>query len=208
MQQIVKNRSGTLVKEAAYDDRGQYASWNLPGSFSEGSGCLPNLSWARLGRTWAAFGQLLDALGCVLGTFWKLHGRSGLPPGSRGCLQPRFWTSLVPPGWVLESSIGCFRHCFWPCLSRVATVSMYCMNCCVAQHDIVQHRASISHDMSWKTPFASFLNTLGRVWALMGGSGLDLGGSLISPVWVLESSSCSFRHGFGSCLVPVATDSK
>ena len=124
MPQIVKKRSGTLAKEAAYDDRGQYASWSLPGSFSEGSGCLPNLSWARLGRTWAAFGQLLDALGCVLGTFCKLHGRSWLPPGSRGCLQPRFWTSLVPPGWVLESSIGSFRHCFWPCLSRVATDSM------------------------------------------------------------------------------------
>ena len=57
-------------------------------------------------------------------------------------------------------------------------------------------------------PFASFLNTLGRVWALMGDSGLDLGGSLVSPVWVLESSSCSFRHGFGPCLMPVATDSK
>ena len=30
-------------------------------------------------------------------------------------------------------------------------------------------------DVSW-TPFARFLNTLGRIWALMGASGLDLGG--------------------------------
>ena len=67
-RQIVKNRPGTLTKEAAYDDRGQYASWTLPGSFSEGSGCLPSLSWARLGRTWAAFGQFLEALGRLLDT--------------------------------------------------------------------------------------------------------------------------------------------
>ena len=98
MQQVVKKRSGTLAKEAAYDDRGQYASWSLPGSFSEGSGCLPNLSWARLGRTWAAFGQLLDALGCLLGTFRKLHEHSWSPPGSRGCLRPRFWRVLGASG--------------------------------------------------------------------------------------------------------------
>ena len=98
-QQIVKNRSGTLAKEAAYDDRGQYASWDLPGSFLEGSGCLPGLSWAHLGRIWAASEQLLAALGHVwgspgtllglvlwlllpfvaaLGQFWCVLARSGL----------------------------------------------------------------------------------------------------------------------------------
>ena len=56
-------------------------------------------------------------------------------------------------------------------------------------------------------PFASFLNTLGRLWALMGASGLDFGGSLVPPGWVLESSSGSFRHGFWPCLSRVATGS-
>ena len=60
--------------------------------------------------------------------------------------------------------------------------------------------------VSW-APFASFMNTLGRIWALMGASGLDFGGSLVPPVWVLESSSCSFRHGFGQFLWRVAIDS-
>ena len=123
-QQIVKNRSGTLAKEAAYDDRGQYASWNLPGSFSEGSGCLPGLSWARLGRTWAAFGQFLEALGRLLDTFYALFEHSWSHLGSHGCLRLDFGRSLVPPGWVLESSSGNFRHGFWPCLSRVATDSL------------------------------------------------------------------------------------
>ena len=45
-------------------------------------------------------------------------------------------------------------------------------------------------------PFPSFLNALGRIWALMGASGLDFGGSLVPPGWMLESSSGSFRHGF------------
>ena len=40
------------------------------------------------------------------------------------------------------------------------------------------------------------LNTLDRIWALMGASGLDFGGSLVPPGWVLENSSGSFRHGF------------
>ena len=56
-------------------------------------------------------------------------------------------------------------------------------------------------------PFASFLNTLGRLWALMGASGLDFGGSLVPPGWVVESSSGSFRHGFWPCLLRVAIDS-
>ena len=62
-------------------------------------------------------------------------------------------------------------------------------------------------DVSW-TPFARFLNTLGRIWALMGASSLDLGGSLVPPGWVLESSNGSFRHGFWSCLWRVAIDCK
>ena len=65
-------------------------------------------------------------------------------------------------------------------------------------------------DVSW-TPFARFLNTLGRIWALMGvmgASGLDFGGSLVSLGWVLESSSGCFRHGFWPCLLRVAADSQ
>ena len=60
--------------------------------------------------------------------------------------------------------------------------------------------------VSW-APFASFMNTLGRLRALVGASGLDFGGSLVPPGWVLESSSGSFRHGFWPCLLCVATDS-
>ena len=60
--------------------------------------------------------------------------------------------------------------------------------------------------VSW-APFARFLNALGRIWALMGASGLDFGGSLVPPGWVLESSSGSFRHGFWPCLLRVAADS-
>ena len=123
-QQIVQNRSGTLSKEVAYGDRGQYASWNLPGSFSEGSGCLPGLSWAHLGGTWAASEQLLAALERVWGSFPKLLERSWSHLGSHGCLRLDFGGSLVPPGWVLESSSGSFRHGFWPCLLCVATDSI------------------------------------------------------------------------------------
>ena len=97
-QQIVQNRSGTLSKEAAYDDRGQYASWDFPGSLSEGSGCLPGLSWAHLGRAEAAFEQLLAALGRVWGTFPKLLERSWSHLGSHGCLRPRFWRVLGASG--------------------------------------------------------------------------------------------------------------
>ena len=61
-------------------------------------------------------------------------------------------------------------------------------------------------DVSW-APRARFLNTLGRIWPLMGASGLDFGGSLVPPGWVLESSSGSFRHGFWPCLLHVATAS-
>ena len=61
--------------------------------------------------------------------------------------------------------------------------------------------------VSW-APFARFLNTLGRIWAPMGASSLDLGGSLVPPAWVLESSNGSFRHGFWSCLWRVAIDCK
>ena len=60
--------------------------------------------------------------------------------------------------------------------------------------------------VSW-APFARFLNTLGRIWALMGASGLDFGGSLVPLGWVLESSSGNFRHGFWPCLSRVATGS-
>ena len=60
--------------------------------------------------------------------------------------------------------------------------------------------------MSW-APFASFMNTLGRLRALVGASGLDFGESLVPPGWVLESSSGSFRHGFWPCLWRVAMDS-
>ena len=109
-QQIVKNRSGTLAKEAAYDDRGQYASWSLPDSFSEGSGCLPGLSWARLGRTWAALGQLLDALGRLLGTSWTLLavswllcGASGPHFGSQDCPRPQLLS--IFDGFLTEFAV-------------------------------------------------------------------------------------------------------
>ena len=59
--------------------------------------------------------------------------------------------------------------------------------------------------VSW-APFARFLNTLGRIWALMGASGLDFGGSLLPPASVLANSSGSFRHVFWPCLWRVATD--
>ena len=61
-------------------------------------------------------------------------------------------------------------------------------------------------DVSW-TPFARFLNTLGRIWALINASGFDFRGSLVPPGWVLESSNGSFRHGFWPCLSRVATGS-
>ena len=61
--------------------------------------------------------------------------------------------------------------------------------------------------VSW-TPVARFLDTLGRIWALMGASSLDLGGSLVPPAWVLESSNGSFRHDFWPRLWRVASDSK
>ena len=57
-------------------------------------------------------------------------------------------------------------------------------------------------------PFASFLNTLGRIWTLMGASSLDLVGSLVPLTWVLENSKSSFRHGFWLCLWRVAIDCK
>ena len=46
------------------------------------------------------------------------------------------------------------------------------------------------------SPFPSFLNALGRIWALMGASSLDSGGSSVPPGWVLESFGNSFRYGF------------
>ena len=59
--------------------------------------------------------------------------------------------------------------------------------------------------VSW-APFARFLNTLGRIWALMDASGLNFRRSSVPLGWVLESSSGSFRHGFWPCLWRVATD--
>ena len=62
-------------------------------------------------------------------------------------------------------------------------------------------------DVSW-TPLARFLNTLGRIWALMGASSLDLGGSLVALSWVSENSNGSFHHGFWLCRLCVAIDCK
>ena len=84
-------------------------------------------SQACLGRILAAlgaaFGQFLEALGRLLDTFCVLFEHSWSHLGSHGCLRLDFGRSLVPPGWVLESSSGNFRHGFWLCLSRVATDS-------------------------------------------------------------------------------------
>ena len=111
-REIAKNRSGSLSNEPALDNRGQNASWGLPGSVLEGFGSLPGLSWPHLGRSWAAFEQLWDTLGPswapvrrmlgALGRIWALTGASGLDFGG----------FQVPPGWVLESSGGSFRDDF------------------------------------------------------------------------------------------------
>ena len=95
--------------------------------------------WVRfrkvLGASRACLGRVLAALGPLLGSFWTLLGVSwaffasfmntlGRLRALVGASGLDFGGSLVPPDWVLESSIGSFRHCFWPCLSRVATDSM------------------------------------------------------------------------------------
>ena len=88
-----------------------------------------------LGASQACLGPVLAALGPLFGSFWALLGISWAPfcallehswshLGSHGCLRLDFGGSLVPPGWVLESSSGSFRHGFWPCLLRVATDSI------------------------------------------------------------------------------------
>ena len=66
--------------------------------------------WPLLGVSWAPFARFLDTLGHI----WALINASGFD----------FRGSLVPLGWVLESSSGNFRHGFWPCLLRVATDSL------------------------------------------------------------------------------------
>ena len=81
-----------------------------PGRVLAALGPLLGSFWRLLDVSWALFARFLTTLGRI----WALMGASGLDFGG----------SLVPPGWVLESSIGSFRHCFWPCLSRVATDSM------------------------------------------------------------------------------------
>ena len=63
---------------------------------------------AALGRFWPVF----EALGRLLDTFCALFDHSWSHLGSRGCLRLDFGRSLVPPGWVLESSIGNFCHGF------------------------------------------------------------------------------------------------
>ena len=90
--------------------RGLGASQTCLGRVLAALGLLLGSSWTLLGVSWAPFASFMDALGCLR----ALVGASSLDFGG----------SLVSPGWVLENSIGSFRHCFWPCLSRVATDSM------------------------------------------------------------------------------------
>ena len=147
-QQIVKNRSGTLAKEAAYDDRGQYASWNLPGSFSEGSGCLPGLSWARLGRTWAAFGQLLELLGFswapfarflnTLGRIWALMGASASILEGLWCLWAGCWRAPV----AIFAMV--FGHAF-----RVSPLILH--NASIAKGNPYWHFLGLSFSRPWSS---------------------------------------------------------
>ena len=87
--------------------RGLGASQACLGPVLTALGPLFGSFWALLGVSWAPFARFLNTLGRI----WALMGASGLDFGG----------SLVPPGWVLESSSGSFRHGFWPCLWRVAT---------------------------------------------------------------------------------------
>ena len=92
--------------------------------------------WQRgLGASQACLGPVLAALGPLFGSFWTLLGVSRVSFARFLNTLGRIWAlmgasgldfgrSLVPPGWVLESSSGSFRHGFWPCLWRVATDSI------------------------------------------------------------------------------------
>ena len=77
-----------------------------------------------LGASRACLGRILAALGPLLSSFWPLLGVSGAPFPSFLNALGRIWAlmgasgldfggSLVPPGWMLESSSGSFRHGFW-----------------------------------------------------------------------------------------------
>ena len=87
--------------------RGLGASQACLGRVLAALGMLLGSFWALLGVSWAFFASFLNTLGRI----WALMGASGLD----------FRWSLVPSGWVLESSSGSFRHGFWQCLLRVAT---------------------------------------------------------------------------------------
>ena len=55
--------------------------------------------------------------------------------------------------------------------------------------------------VSWP-PFGCFLGALGRIWALIGASVLDFGGSWAAPGWVLASSGTVFATIFeGDALI-------
>ena len=90
--------------------RGLGASQTCLGRVLAALGPLLGSFWTLLGVSWAPFASFLNTLGRI----WALMGASGLDFGG----------SLVPAGWVLESSIGSFRHGFWPCLWRVAPDSI------------------------------------------------------------------------------------
>ena len=62
--------------------------------FWKGARDLPGLSLVRLGRSWAAFGQLFDTLGRLSGAFFTLLERSWSHLGSHGGLRTRFWRVL------------------------------------------------------------------------------------------------------------------
>ena len=76
--------------------RGLGASQTCLGRVLAALGLLLGSSWTLLGVSWAPFASFMDALGCLR----ALVGASSLDFGG----------SLVPPGWVLEGSIGSFRH--------------------------------------------------------------------------------------------------
>ena len=93
--------------------RGLGASQTCLGRFLAALGPLLGSSWTLLGVSWAPFASFMTTLG-RLRALVGASAASGLDFGGY----------LVPPDWVLENSIGSFRHCFWPCLSRVAKDSM------------------------------------------------------------------------------------
>ena len=159
--------------------------------------------WPHLGRCSAAFGRSRASLGHLLRVSWTLLVASGL--------------SWAPPASIWEG-----RWCLFPgCRRTPMAVFTMVFGYAVCVLPLILNNAWAAADNPyWHFLGLSFsplrrgatcgvrtLNTLDRIWALMGASGLDFGGSLLPPASVLANSSGSFRHVFWPCLWRVATDS-